>query len=97
MKIKVDEKEILNLNDVKLKVIANDIPSEILNDDCCRRICHVIMHKYEQCFKRLKEEWEPKLKSSGVKSIPLDEDEFAQMVFAHPEYQNRSTREAKVQ
>lgn len=53
------------------------------------------MHKYEQCFDRLKKEWEPKLKAAGVAMIPTDNDAFAQLVFSQSGYKNRKVREDK--
>lgn len=94
MKFKVNDKEILELSETKQKVIQNDIPAEEFEADMERRVGYVIQHKFEQCFKRMKEEWEPKLKASGVRSIPLDEEEFAQLVFSQPSYKSRSQRDA---
>lgn len=96
MKISVDDKEVFTLSETQKKVIQNDIPSEIFDDDMKRRLNYILMNKYEECFKRLKSEWEPKLAASGVKSVPTNPDEFAQVVFAHPDYKNRSQRDASV-
>lgn len=93
MKISVDDKELLTLSETKKKVIMNDIPSEIFDEDMKRRIQYILMHKYEQCFKRLKDEWEPRLKATGIKSFPSDEDEFAQLVFSQSNYKSRSQRD----
>ena len=94
MKISVDDKEVFVLSDTQKKVIMNDIPSEVFEQDMHRRIKWVLMdEKYCKCFARLKAEWEPKLKAKGVTSIPLDEDEFAQLVFSQSEYKSRSERE----
>lgn len=93
MKIKFNEENILYVNDTKCKVIMNDIHADEFDADMKRRLKWVLMHKYEQCFKRLKEEWEPKLKENGVKEIPLDNDEFAEMVFQQHNYKDRKTRD----
>ena len=74
MKVKVDDVEILDISEIKKKVIANDIPSEDLDSDLKRRLCWAVVHKYERCMERLKNEWIPKLKEKGQKSIPLDRD-----------------------
>jgi hypothetical protein len=95
MKISVDDQELFRLSSTQKKVIQNDIQSEIFDEDMKRRLHHVLMHKYEQCFERLKKEWEPKLKSYGVEMFPSNEDAFAEMVFARPEYKNRSQRESE--
>lgn len=94
MKIQVDGKSVLELNATKKKVIKNDIPDEIFQEDMERRVSHVLMHKYENCFERLKKEWEPKL-AQRMSSIPTDPDAFAELVFQQPEYKNRSQREAE--
>lgn len=97
MKISVDDIELYSLSVTQKKVIENDIPTEIFDGDMKRRLEWVLTHKYEQCFKRLKDEWEPKLKTLGVSSIPLDNDAFAELVFARAEYKNRSTRDAEAE
>lgn len=93
MKIAVDNKVVLELNKTRCKVICNDIPSDVFVADMERRVEYIIQHKYKKCFKRLKDEWEPRLKSAGVQSIPLDEDAFAELVFAQPDYKCRKKRE----
>jgi hypothetical protein len=96
MKFKVDDTTVFELNDVKQDVLKNDIHSDEFDEDIKRRVKYIIEHKYEQSFKRMKDEWEPKLKSSGVKSIPLDEDEFAQLVFSQPAYKDRKARDLEI-
>lgn len=97
MKISVDDQELFRLSETQKKVIKNDISEEIFDEDMKRRLQYILTHKYERCFERLKKEWEPKLKASGIKMIPTDNDEFAQLVFSHESYKNRSQREADVQ
>lgn len=92
MKVQVDGKTVHELNETKKKVIQNDIISEIFQSDMERRVAWVISHKYEQCFKRLKEEWEPKLKGR-VEAFPSDPDKFAELIFSQPDYKSRSQRE----
>lgn len=94
MKIQVNGKQVFELNPTQKKVIKNDIPSEIFEKDMERRARYIIEHKYEQCFKRLKEEWEPKLKGR-VESFPADDDAFSELVFSQPDYESRSRREEK--
>ena len=93
MKISVDDQEFFTLSETQKKVIMNDINSTLFDEDMKRRLKYILCHKYEQCLKRLKEEWESKLKANGVKYIPLDEDEFAQLVFSQPNYKDRETRD----
>ena len=93
MKISVDGVDILTLTDTQKKVIKNEIMADAFDDDMKRRIQYIITHKYKQSFDRLKKEWEAKLAAAGVTSIPTDKDEFAELVFARPEYKDRSDRE----
>lgn len=93
MKISVNDEELFTLSEIQKKVLKNEIFEDIFEDDMKRRLHWVIMHIYEQCFRRLKAEWEPKLKSLGYTSIPLDNDEFAALVFSLPEYRNRTQRD----
>ena len=94
MKVSVNDKELFTLSETQKAVIKNDIHADIFEEDMCRRLQYILMHKYERCFARLKSEWEPKLAAAGAKSTPCNCDEFAQAVFSHPEYKDRAAREA---
>lgn len=91
MKIQVDGKTVFELNETQKKVIQNDIDKDIFQADMERRAKWVIEHKYEQCFKKLKEEWEPKLKER-VQSFPADDDAFAELIFSQTDYRSRNQR-----
>ncbi len=93
MKISVDDQELYTLTETQKKVICNDIHEDVFDEDMKRRLQYILMHKYQRCFERLKNEWEPKLKSAGYKTIPTSEDELAQMIFEHPDYKCRKLRE----
>ena len=92
MKISVNDNELFTLSEIQKKVICNDIPADILESDLKRRLQWVLMHKYERCFERLKQEWLPKLEQAGVKQIPLDRDEFARLVFSQQAYKDKKAR-----
>ena len=94
MKVIVNDKELFTLTEVQKKVIANDIPKEKLEEDMKRRMFHIINHKYEQCFKRLKAKWEPILHARDL-ATPPKKDDFAELVFSQPDYKDRSAREAE--
>lgn len=93
MKIQVDGVELFELTEIQKQVIKNDISSEILDEDVKRRLFNIINHKYDQCFKRLKAEWDTKLEANGVTSIPLDKDAYATLVFSQPDYKDRAARD----
>ena len=93
MKISVDDQELYTLSTTQKNVIKNDINADIFDDDMKERLNWVLMHKYEQCFKRLKAEWDPKLAALGVESVPTDPDAYAELVFAREEYKDRAARD----
>lgn len=94
MKISVDDQEIFTLSEIQKKVIQNDIPSTIFDQDMKRRLKWVLLdEKYSNCFNRLKKEWEPKLVAKGISSIPSDPDAFASLVFSQPDYKDRLARD----
>jgi hypothetical protein len=93
MKISVDNKDLFTLSETQKKVIKNDIHDDIFDEDMKRRLHWVLTHKYEQCFERLKKEWEPKLVANGVQSVPTNPDAFAELVFAQPNYKSRKQKE----
>lgn len=96
MKVSINDQELFTLSEIQKKVIQNDIPSEIFEEDMKRRIRWVLLdEKYRKGLERLKKEWEPKLAERGVAMLPTDPDAFAQLVFSQPDYKNRSQREMK--
>lgn len=94
MKVSVNDVELFTLNETQKKVLKNEIQSEMFDADMKRRIQWVIMHKYDQCFKKLKAEWDTKLVAANVQSVPTDKDAYAELVFSQPAYMDRSAREA---
>ncbi len=97
MKVSVDGVELFTLSETQKKVIQNEIPLEIFEEDMKRRLQWVLVdQKYRKCFETLKKEWEPKLVERGVEMLPANPDSFAELVFAQPDYKNRSVREAEV-
>ena len=92
MKIKVDDVEVFELTETQKNVIKNDIDEDIFDDDMKRRVRYILEHKYERCYARLKNEWEPKLAAKGVESLPTNPDAFASLVFQQPEYKARKQR-----
>lgn len=92
--VKVDDKYCFEITDVTKKLLKLCVAKEF----CCvewikQQLQCILTHKYERCMERLRKEWEPKLLSEGLKEFPVDDDAFAELVFKHPEYKNRSQRE----
>jgi dsRNA-specific ribonuclease len=51
--------------------------------------------KINNCYKRMKTEWVPKLMDDpNISAISASRDEFVQQVLTHPSYQNRETRDS---
>lgn len=96
MKISVNDVELFTLTEIQKQVIQNEVQAEIFEDDMKRRLQWVLMHKYEECFKSLKAEWDSKLASNGVSLIPTDPESYAALVFEQPNYKNRSQRDAEL-
>jgi hypothetical protein len=93
MKVSVNNIDLFTLNETQKKVIKHCIHADAFEADMRRRLEYIIKHKYEQCYKRLKEEWDPKLIANGVKSVPTDPDAYAQLVFSQPNYKDRKALE----
>lgn len=93
MKISVNGQELFELSDIQRKVICNDVHEDIFDEDMKRRLHFILMDKYENCFKRMKIEWDEKLAEAGVKALPIDKDEYAQLVFSQPNYKCRKDRD----
>jgi len=92
MKISVNDKEVFLLSEIREKVICNDIPSDTFESDCSKRVEYVLQHKYEQCMKRLRDEWTLKL-AGRMDAIPTSDDKFAELVFSQPDYKDRKARD----
>lgn len=75
-----------------LEVYANEERAE-----CEENMKWVIEHKYERCLERLKKEWLPKLEERGMTEVPADDSELAELIFAQPDYKNRSERDAEAE
>jgi hypothetical protein len=89
----IKDSQDFTLTDLQKKVVQNDIPMDIFEEDMeRRRKLGLLNEKYVQCMRRLRLEWEPRLRAGGYNVSPTD-DEFAQTVFAHPEYKNRTQRD----
>lgn len=92
MKISVNDQELFSLSEVQKKVIKNDIHEDIFESDMKERIKYILIHKYENCFERLKSEWMPKLQER-MDSIPTKDDALADLIFSQPDYKSRKQRE----
>lgn len=97
MKISINDQELFTLTEIQESVIKNDINSDEFDADMARRLEYILMHKYDQCFERLKLEWDEKLSSLGIELIPKNKDEYAQLVFSQPTYKDRKARDLEAE
>lgn len=94
MKISVDNQEIYTLSETQKKVIKDYVHGDIFESDMRRRLHWVLNHLYQESFKKLKSQWEPKLKERGITMVPTDDEAFAELIFSQPDYKDRSSRES---
>ena len=94
MKISVDGQEVFSLSETQEAVIKSEIPDDIFDADMKRRLEWVLTHKYEQCFERLKKEWEPKLKER-YQMLPSGDDAIAQLICSQPDYKDGKAKQVE--
>lgn len=95
MKISVNDEPLYVLSDTQKKVIKHDVLEEIFEDDMKRRLQWVLMHKHDQAYARLKEEWDKKLAENGVRAVPTDPEQYAKLVFEQPNYRSYKQKMAQ--
>jgi hypothetical protein len=93
MKISVNDIELFSLSETQKKIMQHIVSSDIFEEDMKRRLKWVLMHAYENWFEMLKKEWDPKLIELGIRAVPTDPEEYAQLVFAQPNYKDRKARD----
>jgi len=94
MKIQVDGKQVLELQEWQKNVIKNEIHDDAFQEDMERRVRWILEHKFEMCWERFQKEWLEKLRADpSIQSIPAGKKEFTELVMSHSEYKSRSQRE----
>ena len=63
--------------------------------ECCERMAWILQHKFERCMERLRTAWTDRLASKGIAEVPVDDEEFANLVFSQPDYKDREARDAE--
>lgn len=94
MKIEVNGIEILTVTETQKKVMAYGKSLEAVEQEILSDLKWILEHKLERCAERMKNEWTDKLVKDGMKSLPLKKEKFAEEVFKHKDYKDRSAREA---
>ena len=93
MQIKIDDSVVFEISDVDVKLLEHDLIN--VEAEIRRRLEYIIKHKVEQCYKRLKDEWDKKLaEDPKIKSVPSKRDDYVSFITRLPSYQNRVERES---
>ena len=93
MKFYIDDELFYEINETQLKILKHVLFEEVLQEVIKDKI-KLILDKYiEGCGTKLKAEWMPRLKANGIKMIPTNDDELAQLIFSQSNYENRNQRE----
>lgn len=93
MKVSVDDQELFTLTDFQKQVIKYIVPEEFFDEDMKRRLHWILMHKYEHTFRHMRAHWTDRLKERGMDPDTMSNEEFAERVFAQPDYMNYSLRQ----
>jgi hypothetical protein len=91
MKISVDGVELFTLTETQKKVFQYELPKETCEATIKGLVRHVLENKFNRCFMRLENEWGPKLLKDRD-SLPLNKEKYAQEVFKHKDYKDRSAK-----
>jgi hypothetical protein len=95
MKIYLDNLEIFEITNIDRLLLEHDLID--VDNEIKRRLEYIIKHKVDQCYSRLKSEWDKKFQSDvNITSVPTKRDDYVALVIAHPDYKNRSVREAEI-
>lgn len=95
MQIKLDDVVLFEISDADIKILENDLID--VQAEITQRLKYIVTHKVEQCYKRMRDEWTSKLEQSKVvASVPLQRDDFVNLILSQPDYKNRAMREAEV-
>lgn len=94
MKIYIDDLELFEITNTDRLLLEHDIIN--VDDEIKRRLEYIIKHKVDQCYSRLKSEWDKKFESDvNVASIPTKRDNYVALVVSHHDYKNRAQRDAE--
>ena len=85
MKIQIDGKDVYELSEFQEKIICCFMNEKYFYEDMKNRINYLLNNRYEECFKKLKNDWEPRL-SERYDSLPTNREKLADLIFSQPDY-----------
>ena len=92
-KAKADGKEIFSFSPA-YQALAKTFLKEDEDTYLTTQFEWVFKEKIKGCLRRMHLEWDPKLAIRSLE-VPLDDEEFVNLVTSQPDYKNRSAREAE--
>ena len=93
MKKTVKYIELFTITPIQQQIMEYNINSDEWEDDMKRRLQWSIDVKLQDCINNLRNDWTPILIADGATSIPVYDEDFAALVFAHPDYKDRKSRD----
>ncbi len=94
MQVKLDDEIIFEIDDLMIKLLANDLLDPI--SEIKRRLQYIIEHKCDRCYERMHQEWTKKFSEDpNITSIPSKKRDFVNAVVSHPKYKNRIQRDSE--
>lgn len=97
MKIKVDNDVVFEYKDWQINVIKHDVRDELFEEYIKTRLTGFLRQLHDKSFARLKQEWNSKLLENWVSDLPINDEEYAKLVFSQPNYMNRNQIEAEME
>jgi len=93
MKFYIDNKLVYEITDTQKKILLHVFHKELFDDIFEHKIRFILDRELEVASSDLRNEWMNKLRASGVKSIPLDQYELAELIFSQPGYKNKNDKD----
>lgn len=97
MKIYLDQTELVEISTTRLGVFCSQVNEDYLVAYLTEKLKEGLAREYTAAFNRFKKEWDEKLLADNVTTIPLDQDAYAQMIFAREDYKTAKQKEQAAQ
>jgi len=85
-----------SISDTDMLILKNDLwDINNQNNPMDNWVAGALSGKIDNCYKRLKDEWVPKLMDdASISAISASKNDFVHQVVSHSAYQNRYTQES---
>ncbi len=92
--IQIDGKTILEVSDLDLSILADNVSSDILDEDIIRRIVWILTHTIDECKKTLIENNSAIISKNNM--IPSDTNALCQLIINDLDYKSRKQRDLEM-